>query len=182
VLSVLAAVLVLCLGAGYVISKPYLAEWPAKLTAPDSLAGLTKSTEPDLQQAANEIAAGIRKDVQVDDAIAAFYRDPKKEERIVAIVGGTAFLMSPKTELDEAFRSAGSGGMGIKDTRDVNAGPLGGVARCGTAEQVSGKQKVPLSICAWADHGSLVIGLFFNRSVEESAALLLQIRSEILTR
>lgn len=181
--GVVAALLVLCGAGGYVAARPYLAEWPATLSKPEKLAGLELSTEPALQQAANEIAAGIRKDVEVREAIAAFYHDPAAEEKIVALVGGTAFLMSPKAELDEAFRSAGREGMAISNVRGVDPGPLGGLAQCGTAEQqADGGEKIPLSVCAWADHGSLMIGLFFHRPVEEGADLLRRIRTEMLRR
>jgi hypothetical protein len=183
VLSVVVGLLAACGIGGYLLARPYLAEWPATLSKPEKVAGLELSTEPALQQAANEIAAGLRKDVQVDEALAAFYHDPAAQEKIVALVGGTAFLMSPKAELDEAFRNASNEGIPISGAQDVDPGPLGGLARCGTAEQETDDgQKVPVSVCAWADHGSLMIGLFFNRPIEESAALLRQIRGEVLSR
>lgn len=182
-LSVTGVVLALLALGGWFVGRPLLAQWPATLSKPERLAGLERSTEPALQQAADEIAADIRKDVKVDEAIAAFYHDPAKAEKIVALVGGTAFLASPKAELDEAFRSARGEGMSIGEVVPVNAGPLGGLARCAPAEQKGeGDAKVPLSVCAWADHGSLLIGLFFHRPVDESAALLRTIRSEMLKR
>lgn len=187
VLTVLLGLLVLCGVGGYLVSRPYLAEWPATLSTPPKLAGLDLSTEPELQRAADEIAVRIRQDVKVDKAIAAFYQDPAAPERIVALVGGTSFLMNPKAELDAAFRGVSAGGsaqgLTVHDIKDIDAGALSGLARCGAAEQAAENgQKVPLSVCAWADHGSLVIGLFFNRTVDEGAALLRQIRSEILKR
>src|SRR5690606_41596348 len=130
------------------------------------------------------------------------------------LLGGPAFLASPKAQLDDTFRGVSTAEMPIGEVRDVDAGPLGGLARCAsaqlrpageqdqppagqaegdqtpgdqaTASQPEGEQAddgaMPLTICAWADHGSWVIGLFFNRPLDESAELLRTIRGEILKR
>ena len=151
----------------------------------------------------------MRGDVKDDNALAAFYHDPDDERKLVALIGGTAFLASPKAQLDDTFRGVNTAEMPIGEVRDVDAGPLGGLARCAsahlrpageqdqpsdgqaggdqaTASQPEGEQTddgaMPLTICAWADHGSWVIGLFFNRPLDESAELLRTIRGEILKR
>ena len=50
----------------------------------------------------------------------------------------------------------------------VEAGPLGGVARCGNAD-TSGMR---LAVCGWADKGSVaMIGTFFKTADEVTAAL-----------
>lgn len=183
VIGVATVVLALAAVAGWLLARPYLAEWPATLSKPEKLAGLDLSTEPALQQRANEISASLGGDVDADNALAGFYHDPAAEERLVALVGGTAFLLSPETQLDEVFRGTGGDGMSLGEIRDVDAGPFGGVARCASAElQAEGETAVPLSVCAWADHGSLLIGLFFHRPVDESAELLRAIRAEMLQR
>lgn len=180
-LAAVGAVLVLCGVGAWLVARPYAAEWPAKLSKPERLAGLELSTEPALEQSANEIAAAMRRDVKVHNVVAAYYHDPVAEQRLVGLVGSTAFIMSPKAELDEAFRA--SGGMAITGVRDIDPGPMGGLARCGSAERPGeGGAPVPVSVCAWADHGSFVIGIFYHRPVEESAELLRTIRAEILRR
>jgi hypothetical protein len=210
--GVAVSVLALCVLVGWLVARPYLAQWPATLSKPEKVGGLELSTEPALQQKADEIASGLSADIEGDNALVAFYHDPADDKKLVALIGGTAFLASPKAQLDETFRGANTAEMPIGQVHDVDAGPLGGVARCADAQlrrsaaqgqapdsQAGGEQTpggqpadqaggqadedaMPLSICAWADHGSWVIGLFFNRPVNESADLLRVIRSEILKR
>ena len=212
--GVAVSVLALCALVGWLVARPYLAQWPATLSKPEKVGGLELSTEPALQQKADEIASGLNADLEGDNALVAFYHDPADDQKLVALIGGTAFLASPKAQLDETFRGANTAEMPIGQIQDVDAGPLGGVARCadaklrrggaqgqatdnqaggeqapsgqGSADQAGGGQAdddaMPLSICAWADHGSWVVGLFFNRPVNESADLLRMIRSEILKR
>src|SRR5690606_18084351 len=191
--SVVLSVLALCALVGWLIARPYLAQWPARLSKPQQLSGLERSGEPALQQKADEIASGLRGDVKDDNALAAFYHGPDDERTLVALIGGTAFLASPKAQLDDTFRGVNTAEMPIGEVRDVDAGPLGGLARCASAQlrpageqdqppagQAEGDQTpgdqatasqpeggqaddgaMPLTICAWADHGSWVIGLFF---------------------
>ena len=52
------------------------------------------------------------------------------------------------------------------------AGKLGGTMKCGTTVTDDGN----MSVCGWADHGSLALAMFPNRSQDESAKLLVQIR------
>ena len=39
-----------------------------------------------------------------------------------------------------------------------------------------------LTVCGWADGGSVMIGIFAGRSLTDSASLLRQIRGDILKR
>ncbi|MFC7480771.1 hypothetical protein ACFQX7_13065 [Luedemannella flava] len=66
----------------------------------------------------------------------------------------------------------------VKNAKDIDAGPLGGVARCGTAT-TSGQ---PLTVCVWGDHGSLGQIYFLNRSLAESRKLYPDIRKGVLHR
>jgi hypothetical protein len=178
----LAVLLVLCCGGAYLFGgRDIIKESNASLSTPDTVAGLKKSTNPALVPLVNQMLDGLKKDIKLDKAIAAFYEDPKDRQKLVMLVGGTKLLLRPSSELDSAFKGyndEADANAKIKDVVEVDPGELGGNARCGTAEE----DGTTLSLCAWADHGSLVIGGFFNRPVDESAALLRQIRSEILKR
>lgn len=179
--SVLALVVALLLGCGiggYLAARPYFAEYPATLSMPDTLVGHQRSDNPQLKQAAAQAIADLRKEVDLQDAVAEFYQDPKDSAHIISLIGGTDFFGSPSSELDGAFRGASSGEVTINNVKDVDAGPLGGVARCGETTVRS----VPIAVCAWADHGSLVMGMFFKRTPDEAAGLLREIRSVILSR
>jgi hypothetical protein len=175
----LAVVLLLCCGGAYLFGgRDILKEGNASLSTPDTVAGLEKSTSPELQPAAEQMSSEIKKDSGLKDTMAAFYEDPKDQRRLVMLVGGTKLIFRPESELDNTFKGLNSQNALVKNVRNVDPGELGGKARCGTAE-ASGST---ISFCAWADHGSLVVGGFFNRPVDESAALLRQIRAEILKR
>jgi hypothetical protein len=50
--------------------------------------------------------------------------------------------------------------------------------RCGSTKSDDGD----LTVCGWADHGSLALALFPNRPLDDSAALLREIRSATQTR
>jgi hypothetical protein len=175
----LVVVLLLCCGGAYFFGgKDIINESNASLSTPDTVAGLKKSNITELQSAADDLKSGLEKDAGLDDTIAAFYEDPKARTKIVMLVGGTKLMLRPKNELADAFKGFTKEGGTITNVADVDPGKLGGVARCGSVN-IEG---TPMSFCGWADHGSLVLGGFFNRSIPESAALLRQIRSEILKR
>jgi hypothetical protein len=176
----LAAVLLLCCGAGYFFGgRDILAERNATLSTPETVAGLKKSANPQLQPFADKATEDLKKESGLDSTVAAFYEDPKDPRKLVMLVGGTKLLLRPESELDDAFRGFNEGAeQDVKNVVEVDPGDQGGKARCGSVTE-EGTQS---ALCAWADHGSIVLGVFFNRPVNESAALLRQIRSQILTR
>ncbi|WP_432979161.1 hypothetical protein [Dactylosporangium sp. CA-233914] len=63
----------------------------------------------------------------------------------------------------------------MRDVHDVDAGPLGGTMRCGTTKV----DDSDLSVCGWADNGSLGVALFSGRNVADSAKSLLELRSAV---
>jgi hypothetical protein len=178
ILGAVALLALLCCGGAFIFGQDYINQANATLTTPDTVAGLKKSTVPDLQTIADQTAASLSSSASVDNVIAVFYDDPAAKNKIVMLVGGTKFMWQPKSELDGAFQGSDKGGRPITGVSDVDPGKQGGTARCGTATA----SNIPIAVCAWADHGSLVMGFFFNRSITESADLLRKIRAEILHR
>lgn len=97
----------------------------------------------------------------------------------VIFFGGVRLLWAPASVLDSVF------GLVADDERStmeglhsVDAGSLGGTTKCGTTKTESGNA----TVCGWADHGSLALALFTNRTAPDSAMLLRQIRTATLTR
>jgi hypothetical protein len=175
-----ALVVVLVIGAvsGYVFFRPHLSgQHPASLSTPPQVAGLDLATDPFLEDAAVQMAAAMTNEIDLDDAIAAFYLDPADDQRLVLLAGGTGPLRSPSEALDDAFEEAGVG-LAISDVADVDAGPMGGTARCGETAM----DEFPAAVCGWADYGSVVVAIFLNWTAAEAHALLLEIRAEILQR
>lgn len=180
--AVVLVVLVAILIGGVVLVRPYLSgEHPASLSTPPKAAGLEISDDPLLADAAVQLSAMLTSEADLDDAVAAFYVDPAGDDRLVLLAGGTAALRDPEGELDAAFAAFGAadaGGVPLTSVATVDPGPLGGTARCGEAVA----EGVAVSVCGWADHGSLALVVFFNRPVDESAGLLRDIRADVLSR
>jgi hypothetical protein len=175
-----ALVLVLAVGAllGNSVFRPHLSgEHPATLSTPPEVAGLVLATDPFLEDAAVQMSAALTSEIDFDDVVAAFYHDPADDQRLVLLAGGTAALRDPGEALDDAFGQAGVG-VAITSVDDVDPGPMGGTARCGATTM----EDLAASVCGWADHGSVLVAIFLNRSVAEGATLLRDIRAEILVR
>ncbi|GIJ49675.1 hypothetical protein Val02_65610 [Virgisporangium aliadipatigenens] len=149
-------------------------EYPATISLPATVAGMTKVDDADLQKTADETATKIKNSTDADSAIAAYYAPDGDVQKIVGLVGATTRITDPESELDGAFSSA----LAVSGVRKVDAGPLGGVMKCGNTSSGG----VALTVCGWADGGSLALGIFLNRSVTESGDLFVKIRAEILHR
>jgi hypothetical protein len=150
------------------------AEYPARIDLPQTIAGLTKVDDPTLNQTANETAQQIKTATNADSAVAAYYAPSGDLTKAVGLVGATGRITDPEGELEDAF----SGELSVTGVQEVDAGPLGGTMQCGTT--ASGGQA--LTVCGWADGGSLMLGIFINRSQTESASLFRQIRGAVLKR
>jgi hypothetical protein len=177
-LSIAGAVLLVCGALSCVFAYPYINEYGATVSLPSELpGGLTKDTGDEQQKAADELQAQIRREVHPDQVAAAFYSDSASSGRPVLLLAATAFLVSPSSEVSSAFRGLSSD-ISIREVRDHPAGSLGGVVRCG----VGTVEDVDVSFCVWADHGSLGVGMFFDRPASESAPLFVQIRERVVHR
>ena len=66
----------------------------------------------------------------------------------------------------------------VTGLREVPAGELGGVMKCGTTSGEGGD----FAVCGWADHGSVVMAMFPGRSVTAAGGLLSDLREDMQTR
>lgn len=150
------------------------AEYPARIDLPTTVAGLTKVDNATLNKTANDSAQKIKNGANADSAVAAYYAPGADLTRVVGLLGATGRITDPEGELDDAFSSE----LAVSGIEDVDPGPLGGLMRCGT----TASNGQALSVCGWADGGSLMLGIFLNRSATDSADLFRQIRGEVLKR
>lgn len=185
VLIVIAALVVLC---GGVAAVAYFAlrddvesavdAANTRVEAPETLLGRAKMTDPKLVQAANEMVESMKKEISNETgAVGAFYGDPAKQDMIM-IAAASGLVRNPETELDDAFREIGSSGLKVSTPTEVDAGPLGGHAKCadGTAEEV------PVAMCVWADNGSVGVVAFYFKKVDQIKAEFVTIRGEVEKR
>jgi hypothetical protein len=164
-----------CCGGAFLWSKQSYDQYPATAATDAAVAGLTAVDDG----SADKIVSRLRGTVdteQIDEArFSVVYRDMSK--RRVTVFGTTRLVTDPKKALDASMTQLTSQ-LQLSDVHKVDAGPLGGQERCGTG-RLDGRS---VAVCAWADHGSVGVGLFAGRSVEGSAPTLQEIRAAIIQR
>ncbi|MCP3782398.1 hypothetical protein NLX85_03335 [Micromonospora sp. A3M-1-15] len=181
VLIVLAVVLVLCVGGGaiaFFATKDKVGEvvtaTKTRLVEPPTLAGRPKVSEPQLQQAATQMKSEIAKDVpNATSTVGAFYGEPEKKD-LVMIAGASGVIADPKKEMADAI-TAITPELGAKEFKTVNAGPLGGDAKCGDGKT----EDIPVAVCIWADKGSLGMVVVYFKSAAEIQSQFVTMRGEI---
>jgi hypothetical protein len=178
-LLVVGVVLLACCGVGAVIIAPYVGQYPASIDAPSRLAGLDRVQNAQIDQLGSQLTDQLKKkNARLENAVAGLYAARGAETQPVLVVGATGLVFSPSKEVDNAFQGMADSGLAVSARTDYDAGRLGGTVRCAT----SSVARFNLSVCVWGDHGSVGMGIFYNRPVAESAALFLKIREEMLER
>jgi len=142
----------------------------ATLSTPSEVAGLRLDNSEDGRTTGDYLRTALSAEVDLDDAVGAVYADGSG--RSVLFFGGTALIWTPGDDLDTAFELISDDQGSVTGLHEVSAGKLGGTMKCGTTVTDDGN----MSVCGWADHGSLALAMFPNRSQDESAKLLVQIR------
>ncbi len=145
------------------------------LTTPATIGGLHHDTATDAAQTADYLRDALAADVSLGSSVGAVYTDPKDQQRSVLLFGGTASVDSPDKELDRALGLLNDQTGSVTGLHAVTAGPLGGSMKCGTSNGDGGA----MSVCGWADSGSVVVALFPGRTVDESADLMRQLRAAV---
>lgn len=143
----------------------------ARLTTPAETAGLRLDDSDRAKQTADYLRTALAADLALDDTVGAVYTDGS---RSIIIFGGTGSLRTPSRDLDRAFKLLADDGSAVEDLRTVPPGELGGLMKCGTTSD--------MTVCGWADHGSLAVAMFPGRTIDEAAELLRTLRSTIQHR
>ncbi|WP_238019798.1 hypothetical protein KZZ52_54195 [Dactylosporangium sp. AC04546] len=176
-LSIVGGIFLICAIAACVFLWPIVAEGGATVTTPASLpGGLKKEDSAEMQQLVDSMEADLRTDLDTVDHVEAGIYSDGNPEKLVVLVAAAATILSPDTELDNAFKGFTSGSMG--SPTEYDAGKWGGTLKCATGQSSS----IDMTLCVWADHGTLGIGVFVNRSASESAALFRDIRDVVQSR
>jgi hypothetical protein len=179
---VIAAVVALCIAGGVVAFfalrddvGDVVDAADTTVTAPATLAGRPKIADPQLQAAADDMIATLKTEVpDARDTVAAFYGDPAKQD-LVMLVAVSGLIADPGKELDDTFTSMNGSGLKVTNIKTVDAGPLGGQAKCGDGEAGGS----PIGMCVWTDRGSLgLVGVYFKTG-DEAAAQFVQMRGEV---
>ncbi|TDC42239.1 hypothetical protein [Micromonospora sp. KC213] len=182
----LAAVLVLCLGGAAVAFfavkdeakkavEAVEAATNTRVVAPETLAGRAKSTDPSLLAGAKELETQLNQSLPDATSTAGAFYGTVEQKNLVMVAAASGRNADPAKTLDDTLAGAGQAQLQIKEMKSVDAGPLGGLAKCGDAE-TSG---VPLGICVWSDKGSLGMIIVYFKSGQEAAAELSTMRGQI---
>ena len=148
----------------------------ATLVAPSQVAGLRLDDSENGRSTADYLQTALSADVDLDHAVGAVYLDAGG--RNVLFFGGTALIWTPENDLDSAFDLISDDQGAVTGLHDVPAGRLGGSMKCGKTATDDGD----MTVCGWADHGSLALGMFPMRTEADSARLLREIRASAQTR
>jgi hypothetical protein len=165
-------------GAGALIAAGWQirSQKDATLTAPAQIGTLRLDSSEDGKSTADYLQTALAAEIDLDKAVGAVYTDAGNHN--VLFLGGTGLIWSPDSDLDTAFGLISDNQGAVTGLHDVDAGKLGGTMKCGTTKSDDGD----LPVCGWADHGSVALAMFPDRSESDSAALLLQIRDAAQTR
>ncbi|HCT80306.1 MAG TPA: hypothetical protein DGT23_27835 [Micromonosporaceae bacterium] len=178
VLGILGLLSVICCGVCAAITGPVWEQYPSRIAAmPQDVAGLRRDDTDVVRLVAMEAAHRIRSEQSVDDAFVAAFADPKAKDRQVIVFGATLLIWDPGAELKKAIQGAGEN---LSDIKPYPTGEMGGQLKCANGKDDKGKAVV---ICAWIDHGSMGVGVFYGaRPMDESADFLRILREKIILR
>lgn len=143
----------------------------ATLTVPTTVAGLSVDRSEEGRSTADYLQTALEADVAVDHAVGAVFTDGSGNN--VLFFGGTTLFWTPEDDLDTAFGLISDEQGAVTGMREVPAGPLGGTMKCGSTKA----DGADMPVCGWADHGSLALAMFPGRTVDDSAKLLVDIRT-----
>jgi len=161
---------------------PVYAERNTTVSAPIRVAGMNVVDDPELKQLINRINDQVRAQTGVSDTVAAFYGPVGDKAHGALAIAGASWDMWPWSDKPQknaaaAFGSLPGGGLYVSDVQAYPSARRGTV-QCGTTTAAG----VPISVCVWADHGSFGMVLFYNRSVNDSAVLVLKVRDDMVQR
>jgi hypothetical protein len=148
----------------------------AALTAPAQIGTLRLDDSADGKATAEYLQTALSAEVELDKAVGAVYRDDAGKN--ILFLGGTGLFWTPDNDLETAFGLISDAEGAVTGLHEEDAGPMGGTMKCGATKTDDGN----LTVCGWADHGSLAMAMFPNRTTEEAAPLLREIRAQAQSR
>lgn len=142
------------------------------VTTPESAGTFQLDSSEDAKNTAEYVRDAIAAEVNFDKSLGAIYR---QDGQTVILVAGTGSVWKPADSLSSAFKVVADDSGSVRDVKDVDAGKLGGIMRCGVTVDKEGD----IAVCGWADNGSLAVALFPGRPVGDAAKTMLQLRTAV---
>jgi hypothetical protein len=144
------------------------------VTEPKTLGGRPKLTDAQYATLADQLRSGLTDVPHATATVGALYGTPAKRDIVVVVAAATP-IDDPQRELDSRYLGAGIGGLKVSDISSADPGPLGGVAKCGKADD----KNLDMAMCGWADDGSVGWIMFFFTSVKSAKAEFPKLRGQI---
>lgn len=164
-----------CCGIPAYLGGPMWRQYPATAALPAQVADLRLREDPASERTAQRLEREMLASYWAKDTFAGVYLTGNGKR--VTIFGATGFRLSPDKDVDAEIARL-TPDYDITGVRRIKTGTRGEYRSCGTG-RANGTDIV---VCTWADHGSIATGLFTLLSVEDSAELLSELRTSIVTR
>ena len=177
VLAALIALATVCSVCGLLAWRQSTKGYPVTLDT-TTIPGYVESTTDVAKDASDQLRAAA-KEIPFDSSFGGAYQElDGGPADLLLLFGGTKYMFSPAGDLREMERGIAAGAEAELTFVSVDPGPLGGEMRCGSMT-IEG---MITSVCAWADRGSLVVGMFIGLRVDEAHERLLRIRAAVEVR
>lgn len=165
------------------IGAPIARQYPSEIEVPDQIVGADRIAQGSLHELADRIAEQVNRQAGTETAVAGAYAVDGDLDHLAIVAGVGKLVMDLDQELD-AFPAAVNGeGYVFDEFHSVPAGALGGKARCGSGSVVVGvDQNALVSMCFWADHGSVGGVILHGRDMAEAAQVFRAFRAAVLRR
>jgi hypothetical protein len=172
---VLTGLTVACCVGGLGFVRPFVDQYPATVVIEADVPGLSRRNDTARIRSADDLLPLIASKQLGEQPFRVVYADTR--QRSVIVFGATRFVADPKADMDSGIVRL-TERLRLTGVRTVDPGPMGGQSRCATGA-LNGQG---VSTCAWADHGTIAVGVFAGRSISDAAALLRTIRETIVRR
>lgn len=146
------------------------------LSAPAQIGSLKLNDSADAAATAEYLQGALSAEISMDKTVGGVYTGG--DGKNILFFGGTTLLWSPEKDLETSFELISDQEGAVTGLHDVDAGELGGVMKCGATHS----EGSDLTVCGWADHGSIALAMFPEQSEAAAAPLMLDIRKAAQTR
>ncbi|WBB66884.1 hypothetical protein [Micromonospora sp. WMMD812] len=164
-----------CCGCPAYYGKPIWTQYPANASLPAQVDDLSLRDDSRSEQAVRQLETDVRKAHWLaEDTFAGVYATP--DGKRVTVFGGTGFRLTPEADADAEIARL-SQQYRLDSVEDVDTGVRGRYARCAVGRTDGGG----VVVCTSVDHGSIATGVFTRLDVADSAALLHDLREQIVT-
>jgi hypothetical protein len=167
---------VCCCGAPFAYFQfPAARQYPVTAVLPRSFADLQRRDDDASQRAAERLAEQLRgSTANTDGVFTGVYGDGRGKR--VTVFGVTGFRFAPANDVRSQLNRVADD-VELSGVQSFDLGETGAHERCGAGRV----DDISVVVCAWADHGSLATVLLTRRSIDDSAALVAQLRNAVLT-